>query len=88
MGLTGAIVWATVRVRRVSSPLLRVESFRFKNILEFFDIDAAQSHRHEYAVASVDCLAKGKSPGRGIFSVATHAQAATAEGTRAGWPDE
>ena len=78
MGLTGAISWATIQLRRIDSPWLRVESYRFRDLSEFLDLDSGNRDRHEYAVAWVDCAAKGRSLGRGIFSVADHAMGAAA----------
>ena len=72
MGLTGAITWATVKLRRITSPLLRVASHRFGNLAEFFAMDSRSKDQHEYAVAWIDCLARGKSLGRGIYTVADH----------------
>jgi FAD/FMN-containing dehydrogenase len=73
MGLTGAITWATIQLRRLESSILRVESYRFRDLREFFDLDLRQREQHEYSVAWVDCAARGRSLGRGIFSVADHA---------------
>ena len=73
MGLTGAVTWATIELRRLDSPLLRVESYRFRDLNEFFDLDLCHRDHHEYSVAWIDCAAKGRSLGRGIFSVADHA---------------
>jgi FAD/FMN-containing dehydrogenase len=70
MGLTGAITWATINLRRIESPLLRVTSHRFGNLAEFFDLDLRNKDQHEYSVAWIDCLATGRSLGRGIYSVA------------------
>jgi FAD/FMN-containing dehydrogenase len=78
MGLTGAITWATIQLRRIDSTALWVESYRFRDLSEFFDLDLRNRDRHEYAVAWVDCAAKGRSLGRGIFSVADHATGAAA----------
>jgi L-gulonolactone oxidase len=75
MGLTGAITRATLELRPLTSAQLRVRSRRFANLEEFFALDAGVSHAHEYAVAWIDCLGKGRSLGRGIFSVADHIQA-------------
>ncbi len=72
MGLTGAISWATIQLRRMASPFLRVASHRFGDLSEFFALDLENKDRHEYSVAWVDCLAKGRSLGRGIYSVADH----------------
>lgn len=72
MGLTGAIIRATLQLRPLGAPLLRVESRRFRDLAEFFDLDLRERDRHEYSVAWVDCAATGHSLGRGIYSVADH----------------
>jgi FAD/FMN-containing dehydrogenase len=72
MGLTGAITWATLQLRRIDSPYLRVTAHRFGDLAEFFDLDLRSKDNHEYSVAWIDCLAKGRSLGRGIYSVADH----------------
>lgn len=72
MGLTGAITWATLKLRRITSPLLHTTSRRFADLAEFFAMDEQQTSVHEYSVAWIDCLAGGDSLGRGIFSVADH----------------
>jgi FAD/FMN-containing dehydrogenase len=76
MGLTGAITWAMIQLRRVDSPFLRVTSRRFRDLDEFFDLDLESKDQHEYSVAWIDCAAKGRSLGRGIYSVADHAASA------------
>ena len=70
LGLTGAITWSTIELRRISSPILRVASQRMRCLSEFFGIDDRNKEQHEYTVAWIDCLAKGKSLGRGIYSTA------------------
>ncbi len=86
MGLTGAITWATMQLRRTTSPLLNVTSCRFDNLSEFFDLDAENSGNHEYTVAWVDCLATGKSLGKGIYSCADH-DSSPASPSQSKWPD-
>ena len=72
MGLTGAITRATLRLRRIESPLLKVRSMRFARLEEFFQLDELHRDSHEYTVAWIDCLATGNALGRGIYSVADH----------------
>jgi FAD/FMN-containing dehydrogenase len=72
MGLTGAITRATLRLRRIESPLLKVWSTRFGRLEEFFQLDEQHRDSHEYTVAWIDCLATGNALGRGIYSVADH----------------
>jgi FAD/FMN-containing dehydrogenase len=76
MGLTGAITWAMIQLRRVDSPFLRVTSRRFRDLDEFFNLELESKDQHEYSVAWIDCAAKGRSLGRGIYSVADHAASA------------
>lgn len=79
MGLTGAITWARVRLRRAATPWLQVRSQRFRNLDEFFQIDEQKARSNEYTVAWIDCLATGKSLGRGIYSVANPARSEEAK---------
>jgi FAD/FMN-containing dehydrogenase len=75
MGLTGAIQQATLQLRRISHSQLQVKNWRFRNLDEFFTLDAEHTPQHEYSVAWVDCVASGSQLGRGIFSVADHSAA-------------
>jgi FAD/FMN-containing dehydrogenase len=83
MGLTGAITRATLRLRRIESPLLKVWSTRFGRLEEFFQLDERHRDSHEYTVAWIDCLATGNALGRGIYSVADHISSAPTGGTLA-----
>jgi FAD/FMN-containing dehydrogenase len=83
MGLTGAITRATLRLRRIESPLLKVWSTRFGRLEEFFQLDEQHRDSHEYTVAWIDCLATGNALGRGIYSVADHISSAPTGGTLA-----
>ena len=83
MGLTGAITRATLRLRRIQSPLVKVRSTRFARLEEFFQLDEQHHNSHEYTVAWIDCLATGNALGRGIYSMADHLPSAPTGGTRA-----
>lgn len=72
LGLTGLILWAEFRVRRVAGPYIAKEQIRFSNIDEFFEISAVSDKRFEYTMAWVDCLATGKHLGRGLFMRGNH----------------
>ncbi len=69
LGLTGVIVWAEIRLKRVAGPWMIVQRVRFRDLEEFFALSAEDSS-HEYTVAWVDCLARA---GRGIFMRGDHA---------------
>ncbi|KAA8920817.1 MULTISPECIES: FAD-binding oxidoreductase [Xanthomonas] len=73
LGLTGIILWAELRLRRVPGPWLETECIRFQNLDEFFALSQASSSGYEYTVAWIDCLAKGKQMGRGHFLRSDHA---------------
>ena len=68
MGLTGAILWARIRLAPVSSPFLSVDTDRVR------DLDHALAVLREpggpYRVAWLDLL--GSRPGRGIVTRAAH----------------
>ncbi len=75
LGLTGVITWAELQLRRIETPLLRVESIRFRNLDEFLALSAESDRDFEYTVAWVDCLGRGKQLGRGLLQRANHAPA-------------
>ncbi|WP_417414584.1 FAD-binding protein [Hoeflea sp.] len=74
MGLTGIIEQASIRLMRVPSANVRQTAFRFSSIDGYFDaideIDAA----HEYSVAWIDQLARGRNLGRGVLMAGDHAE--------------
>lgn len=78
LGLTGLITRARIRLRRVPGRGMDVDTQRFDRLADFFELSRASSGR-EYSVAWVDCLARGRKLGRGVFMAADH-------GTGAGKP--
>ena len=79
LGLTGLVTWAELQLRRIRGPWLQRESIRFGNLEEFFQLSHESVDTHEYSVAWVDCLARGKALGRGHFLRADHASTAEDE---------
>ena len=73
LGLTGLITWAEFQLRRVANAMIEMESLKFANLDEFFEISAKSDDRFEHTVAWLDCLAKGASLGRGVFMRGNHA---------------
>lgn len=71
LGLTGLIVWAELRLQRVPGPGIEEERIRFENLDQFFAI-AADDASHEYTVAWVDCLSRGRRLARGIYFRGAH----------------
>ena len=72
LGLTGVVTWAELRLKRCATPYLSQEVIRFANLSEFFELSGASDGDYEYTVAWVDCLAAGRSLGRGLFTRANH----------------
>lgn len=75
LGLTGLITWASIQLRRIAGPWMVAENIRFYDLSEFFALSAESDKDFEYVVSWIDCAAKGKALGRGLFSRANHAPA-------------
>ena len=73
LGLTGLITWAEVQMKRVPGPWLATETYKFRDLDEFFALSAGAEGRHEYTMAWVDCVSGGAALGRGLFTNAEHA---------------
>jgi FAD/FMN-containing dehydrogenase len=74
LGLTGLITWVELELLPIASSVMEVEDEVFEDLEGFFRLVEA-SAGWNYTVAWVDCLAKGASLGRGIFSRGRHAAA-------------
>ena len=72
LGLTGLILWAELRLKRVPGAGIVQERVRFPSLDAFFEL-AAEDAAYEYTVAWVDCLAGGSRLGRGIYMRGDHA---------------
>jgi FAD/FMN-containing dehydrogenase len=75
LGLTGLILWAEFRLKRIQNPFIDMESIRYDSLDEFMQLCAESDQDYEYTVAWVDCLASGRRLGRGIFMRGNHNQA-------------
>lgn len=67
MGLTGVILDATIQLKPIRSQSIQQTTFKTGNLTETFEIFEA-NRLAPYSVAWIDCLAKGKSMGRSLFS--------------------
>lgn len=79
LGLTGLILWARIQLKAVPGPWLKGDSIRFESLKEFFALADESDRDWEYTVAWVDCAAKGRKLGRGIFMRANHGRHDQAE---------
>lgn len=71
LGLTGVIVRARLRLRRVDGPWLDAQTVPFDSLERFFELSAHAKPRFEYTVAWIDCVSGGG--GRGVFFQGNHA---------------
>lgn len=74
LGLTGFIVWAELQLIPVVSAFIQEESIQCNHLDEMMALFQESGKNYEYTVAWIDCLAKGKQLGRGIFTRGNHCQ--------------
>lgn len=73
MGLTGLIVGARLRLRRIESAHIEQTTYKAANLEEvvaLFDAHSAAT----YSVAWIDCLARGNALGRSLLMLGEHAR--------------
>ena len=73
MGLTGLILRATLRLRRVQSSYIRAKTVGVRDLDAAVEALERLDSTHEYSVAWVDGLARGKRLGSGIVIGGNHA---------------
>jgi FAD/FMN-containing dehydrogenase len=71
LGLTGLILWAEFRLKRISGPDIAMERIRFSRLSDFVRL-STDDDEYEYTVAWIDCLARGRALGRGLFLRGDH----------------
>jgi FAD/FMN-containing dehydrogenase len=72
LGLTGLILWAEFRLRRISGPYIQMEQIPFGSLDEFVDMSAESDAHYEHTMSFVDCLATGRHLGRGLLIRGNH----------------
>lgn len=75
LGLTGIIEWAEIRLAPVPGAAIALERRCFKDLNGFFEL-AGRDADYQYTVAWVDCLARGRKLGRGVYFRGDHAPGA------------
>ncbi|WFR97695.1 FAD-binding oxidoreductase [Rhizobium tumorigenes] len=74
LGLTGLITWVELELIAVESAMIDAENIPFGNLHDFFSLTRESEQNFDYTVSWIDCLAKGSSLGRGLFSCGNHAR--------------
>jgi FAD/FMN-containing dehydrogenase len=72
MGLTGIILWAKMRLKKIQSAFLDVTTIKFQNLDEFISLASEKDAQFEYSVSWVDCGATGRDLGRGHMILGNH----------------
>lgn len=75
MGLTGLILRATIRLRRIETAYIREEVVPAHNLEAIMELFSQHQADWTYTVAWIDCLASGRSLGRSIMLRGEHASA-------------
>ncbi len=73
MGLTGIVTTVTLRLHRIETDKVLVDTTRFKNLDDVMASMVAGDDDYRYSVAWVDCMTKGASMGRAILTRGEHA---------------
>lgn len=73
MGLTGAILDATVRLMPIETSRMSVNTSRINDLDALMDAMSADDDRFRYSVAWIDLMARGRSMGRSVLTRGDHA---------------
>ncbi len=73
MGLTGAVVEATVQLIAVETDRVRVDTERARDLDDVLDRMERGDEGYRYSVAWIDCLARGRALGRSVLMRGDHA---------------
>ncbi|HEY5303737.1 MAG TPA: FAD-binding oxidoreductase [Acidimicrobiales bacterium] len=74
MGLTGVVTAVTLRLLKIESDQVVVDTTRFDHLDNVMASMVDGDDEYRYSVAWVDCMTKGRSMGRAILTRADHAQ--------------
>ena len=72
LGLTGLILWVELRLLSIGSTDIEMQTLPLKGLDDFFRVDE-ESQAWPYTVAWIDCLARGRRLGQGLYMRGRHA---------------
>lgn len=76
LGLTGIILWAELRLKKIASAQIEMDTVTFSTFEDFIHLSSdEEGAKYEYTVGWVDCLSGRKT--RGIFMRGNHATEGT-----------
>lgn len=76
LGLTGLITWVELQLKPIVHRAIQVETVKFADLEEFFELSRQSDQYFEYTIAWIDCNAQGARLGRGLFFQGNHVQEA------------
>lgn len=86
MGLTGIIVESTIQLMPIANSMMSVNTTRAANLDQLLEELMKAEANNRYGVAWLDCLASGRSMGRGIVTSGDHATSDETSGRRTAQP--
>jgi FAD binding domain len=72
IGLTGLIIWAKIKLKKITNSFLNLELIKFYSFEEFINLSVDSDKTFEYTVAWIDSFASNSSTIKGIFMRANH----------------
>jgi len=72
LGLTGLVLSARIALQKVPGFWLDSEDLRYSDLEAFFALSEESATDWQYTVAWVDCMARGRALGRGVFTRSRH----------------
>jgi decaprenylphospho-beta-D-ribofuranose 2-oxidase len=68
MGLTGVILRARIRMKRIESSRILVDTDRTPDLDSLLTLMTETDHLYDYSVAWIDCVARGRRMGRSVLT--------------------
>lgn len=73
LGLTGLITWVEIDLIPITNKFIQTKRDKFAHIDEYWTLNEELEDSWSYTVAWIDCMAKERSLGRGVFHSGNHA---------------